>query len=749
MDRVEYEQTKLIDFSITLKLFCFIRIKFLILPVEPLKVVVMLKYVFPLVMMGVVMLNSCNKKATMQEKINYPETKKVAQVDEYFGIKVDDPYRWLENDTSAETAAWVEAQNKVTNAYLAKIPFREQIRARIESLLNFPKMTVPFKKGDWIFYEKNEGLQNQSVLYVQQGIKGTPRILLDPNKLSADGTVAVGDYSPSRDGKYLAYSVNKAGSDWAQFYVMEVATGKILDDKIEWAKFSGISWQGDGFYYSRYDAPKKGKELSSRNEYHKVYFHVIGTKQSEDKLIFENRNFPLRNYYASTTEDERYLILSESEGTSGNALYYKDLTSPAKTFVKIAAGFENEYSVIDNIGTKLLVVTNQSAPRKKLVLIDLASPDSSQWQTLIPEKEEVLEAVVLAGGQLFAQYMKDATSRIYSFDFTGKLLQEVKLPGLGTLAGFGGEKTDNIVFYGFTSFTFPTTIYTYEVDKGKSNLFFEPAIDFDADGFEIKQVFYESKDKTKIPMFIVHKKGLKMNSNNPTLLYGYGGFNVSLTPGFSASRLMFLENGGVYCMVNLRGGGEYGEKWHEAGTKLKKQNVFDDFIAAAEYLISEKYTSSEKLAIQGGSNGGLLVGACMTQRPDLFKVCLPAVGVMDMLRFHKFTIGWAWTGDYGSSDDSTQFRYLLGYSPLHNLRDSICYPATLITTADHDDRVVPAHSFKFAATLQEKQACNNPVLIRIESKAGHGAGKPTSKIIEELTDVYSFVFVNLGIKPKK
>lgn len=709
----------------------------------------MLIKLLPIAIIMAVVLNGCKNKAPMQEQIKYPETRKVSQIDDYFGVKIEDPYRWLENDTSAETGAWVAAQNKVTEAYLAKIPFREQIRKRIESLLNFPKMTVPFKKGDWIFYEKNEGLQNQNILYVQQGIKGVPRLLLDPNVLSADGTAAVGDYSPSHDGKYLAYSVNKAGSDWAQFYVMEVATGKNLDDKIEWVKFSGMAWQGNGFYYSRYDAPKKGKELSSRNEYHKVYYHVLGTSQEQDKLIFENKNFPLRNYYAGTTEDERFLILGESEGTSGNSLYCMDLTSKAKVFVKIADGFKNEYNVIDNLDGKLLVVTNQSAPRKKLVIIDPANPDTSKWQTLLPEKEEVLEAVVLAGGKLFAQYMKDATNKIYSYEMNGKFVGEVALPGLGTLAGFGGEKTDNTVFYGFTSFTYPTTIFTYDVAKGSSEPFFEPAIDFDTKDYETKQVFYESKDKTKIPMFIVHKKGLKMNGNNPTLLYGYGGFNVSLTPGFSVSRLMFLENGGVYCMANLRGGGEYGETWHESGTKLKKQNVFDDFIAAAEYLIAEKYTSSDKLAIQGGSNGGLLIGACMTQRPELFKVCLPAVGVMDMLRFHKFTIGWAWTGDYGSSEDSTQFRYLLGYSPLHTLKDSVCYPATLVTTADHDDRVVPAHSFKFAATLQAKQACTNPVLIRIESKAGHGAGKPTSKIIEELTDLYSFVFYNLGIEPRK
>ena len=692
---------------------------------------------------------SCKHNTIVQEKINYPLTHKVAQSDDYFGIQVADPYRWLENDTSAETGAWVIAENMVTSNYLAKIPFRKQIHKRLESLWDFPKMEVPFSKGEWVFYRKNDGMQNQSVIYVQKGISGEPRVLLDPNTLSADGTVAVGGLSVSHDGKYLAYSINKAGSDWAEFNVLDIATGKNLPDKIEWVKFSGASWQGDGFYYSRYDAPSKGKELSNRNEYHKVYFHKIGTPQSDDKLIFENRNFPLRSYYAGTTDDEHFLILSESEGTSGNSLFCKDLTTQGTKFIKLAAGFENEYRVVDNIGDKLLVLTNEGAPCRKLVLIDPKSPGVENWKVIIPEKTEVLESVVMAGNQMFAQYMKDATDRIYAYDLEGKLLQELQLPGLGTLAGFYGEKTATTVFYGFTSFTFPTSIYTYDVSKKSSVEFFKPKLDFDASAYETKQVFYESKDKTKIPMFIVHKKGLKLDGQNPVLLYGYGGFNISLTPNFSVSRLVFLENGGVYCMPNLRGGGEYGEKWHEAGTKLNKQNVFDDFIAAAEYLISEKYTSPDKLAISGGSNGGLLIGACMTQRPELFKVCLPAVGVMDMLRYNKFTIGWAWASDYGTSDDSTQFSNLLSYSPLHNIKDNVCYPATLITTADHDDRVVPAHSFKFAATLQEKQACNNPVLIRIETKAGHGAGKPTAKIIEEAADMYSFLFYNMGIEPIK
>ncbi len=694
-------------------------------------------------------MNSCKNNKLVQEKINYPVTKKVAQSDNYFGTQVADPYRWLENDTSAETGDWVIAENKVTNDYLSKIPFRDQIHKRLAALWNFPKMEVPFSKGEWVFFRKNDGMQNQSVIYVQKGVSGEPRILLDPNTLSADGTVAVGDLSVSHDGKYMAYSINKAGSDWAEFFVIDIATGKNLPDKIEWVKFSGASWQGDGFYYSRYDAPSKGKELSNRNEYHKVYFHKLGTPQSDDKLIFENRNFPLRSYYAGTTEDEHFLILSESEGTSGNSLFCKDLTKKGSQFVKLAAGFENEYSVIDNIGDKLLVLTNEGSPCRKLVLIDPKSPASAKWKVIIPEKAEVLEGVLLAGNQMFAQYMKDATNRVYSYDLEGKLLQEVQLPALGTIAGFNGEKGVNTLFYGFTSFTFPTTIYTYDVTKKASIEFFKPKLDFDASAYETKQVFYESKDKTKIPMFIVHKKGIALDGTNPVLLYGYGGFNISLTPNFSVSRLVFLENGGVYCMPNLRGGGEYGEKWHEAGTKLNKQNVFDDFIAAAEYLISEKYTTPEKLAISGGSNGGLLVGASMTQRPELFKVCFPAVGVMDMLRYHKFTIGWAWASDYGTSDDSTQFNNLLKYSPLHNIKDNACYPATLVTTADHDDRVVPAHSFKFAATMQAKQSCDNPVLIRIETKAGHGAGKPTAKIIDEMADMYSFLFYNMGMKPKK
>ncbi len=699
------------------------------------------------VLLSIIM--SCKNNMPVQEPLKYPVSFKSDQIDDYFGTLVADPYRWLENDTSAETEAWVIAQNAVTNEYLGKIPFRDQIRKRLEILWNFPKLTVPVKKGDWIFFEKNSGMQNQNVLYVQKGMNGQPRMLLDPNTLSADGTVSVSEFSVSRDGRYMAYSINKAGSDWTEFGILDVETGKVLPDKVEWVKFSGAAWQGEGFYYSRYNEPAKGKELSNRNEYHKVYFHKLGTQQSEDKLIFENPNFPLRIYFTGTTSDERFLILREKEGTNGNALYCKDLTQPGNRFIKLAAGYENAYNVIDNIGDKLLVLTNENAPRQKLVSIDTKSPASENWETLIPEKEDVLESIVLAGNHVFAQYMTDATNRIFTFDMQGKPVSEVQLPGLGTIAGLNGEINDNSIFYGFTSFTSPLTIYSYDVVKSTSAEFFKPTLDFDATNYVTRQVFFESKDKTSIPMFIVHKKGLEFDGNNPTLLYGYGGFNASLTPVFSVSRLVFLENGGVFCMANIRGGGEYGEEWHEAGTKLNKQNVFDDFIAAAEFLISEKYTSSEKLAIAGGSNGGLLVGACMTQRPDLYKVCLPAVGVMDMLRYHKFTIGWAWAGDYGTSDDSTHFKNLLSYSPLHSVKDSICYPATLVTTADHDDRVVPAHSFKFAATLQEKQGCNNPVLIRIETNAGHGSGKPTSKIIDELTDVYSFLFYNLGIKPEK
>lgn len=691
-----------------------------------------------------ILMSSCTTK---NEKINYPETRKTDTIDVYFGTQVADPYRWLEDDNSEETAAWVKAQNDVTNAYLAKIPFRDQVRERLTSMWNYPRYGVPFKKGGKYFFFKNDGIQNQSVLYIQDSLQAEPRVFLDPNKLSEDGTTALGTYSVSKDGKYFAYAISKAGSDWNEIYVMETETGKQLADKLEWVKFSGISWRENGFYYSRYDKPAGGGVLSSKNEYMKVYYHVVGDPQEKDVLVYENRNYPLRNYGITATEDGRYLVLGESESTSGNSLYIKDLENPQAGFVKIAEGFRFDYSYISNQDGKFLILTNADAPKYRLIEVDLSTPAPENHRIIIPEREEVLVSAEVAGGRIVCEYMKDATNRLYVYTTEGSFVHEVNLPGPGTIAGFEGKKDENEAFFAFTSFTYPSTVFVYDILNNTSKVFFDSELDFDPAKYESKQVFYTSKDGTKVPMFIVHKAGLNLDGNNPVYLYGYGGFNVSLTPVFSVSRLLFIEQGGVFAMPNLRGGGEYGEAWHRAGTKLQKQNVFDDFIAAAEYLIAEKYTQPEKIAIAGGSNGGLLVGACMTQRPDLFAVALPAVGVMDMLRFHKFTIGWAWTEDYGSSEDSVQFQYLLGYSPLHNLKPGTCYPATLVTTADHDDRVVPAHSFKFAATLQEHQSCNNPALIRIETNAGHGAGKPVSKMIDEATDIWSFTMYNLGMKP--
>jgi len=682
-------------------------------------------------------------------KMEYPKTKKVEQFDNYFGTKVADPYRWLENDTSAETSAWVKAQNKVTFSYLDQIPFRADMKRRLTKIWNYAKYGIPFKEGKYYFFFKNDGMQNQSVLYIQEGLNGKPEVFIDPNTFSADGTISLNNVVASHDAKYMAYTLSTGGSDWNEIFVMDIASGKKLSDHLKWVKFSGIAWEKDGFYYSRYDEPKKGGVLSGKNQYHQVYYHKIGTAQEQDKLIYKNKDYPLRNYTAATTEDEKYLFLYETESTSGNALYIKDLSKAEDNFTLIAKGFDFDYNVVDNIGDKILILTNRNAPRNKLIQISFPYSDTTKWKNIIPEQKEVLQQVQIIGGKIFTEYMKDAYSKAYIYSLEGKLLSDMELPGIGTLAGINGKKNDNIAFYAYTSFTFPTTIYKYDMLKNKSEVFKKPDIDFVSADYETKQVFYESKDGTGIPMFIVHKKGIKLDGNNPVLLYGYGGFNVSLTPNFSISRLVFLENGGIYAVANIRGGGEYGEDWHKAGIKLNKQNVFDDFIAAAEYLISSKYTSSQKLAISGGSNGGLLVGACMTQRPDLFKVAMPAVGVMDMLRFHKFTIGWAWAADYGSSEDPEMFKYLYGYSPLHNIKDGVSYPATLVTTADHDDRVVPAHSFKFIATLQEKHKGDNPVLIRIETMAGHGAGKPTSKLIEEATDFWAFVFYNLKLEPSK
>ena len=708
----------------------------------------MIKPKFIIALNAAIILASCNDKKTevVQEKINYPKTEKVNQVDDYFGTKVEDPYRWLENDTAENTKHWVEEQRKVTENYFSKIPFRKQLGKRIEELINFPKYSSPFKVGEYTFFYKNDGLQNQSTLYFQKG-KEEPKVFLDPNKLSADGTAAMNLMGFSNDNKYVAYAINQSGSDWETIYVMEIATQKTLEDKLEWVKFSGAAWKGDGFYYSRYDAPVKGKEFSNVNEYHKVYYHKLGDNQSKDELVYEDKQHPLLYLNASVTEDERFLILYTSAGTSGTELFCKDLSVPQSKFALLFKGFDYDYGVIDNIGDKLLVKTNDGALNQQVVLVDPKNPAKTNWKTIIAEKPQLMEGAATCGGKLFVSYLKDVATHVYQYDLDGKLEHEIVLPGLGSAGGFGGKNKDKEFYYTYESFTYPQSIFKYDIASGKSELFRKTEVKFDVNQYESKQVFYTSKDGTKVPMFIVSKKGLVLDGNNPTYLYAYGGFNVSMNPYFNAGRIAFLEQGGVFVLANIRGGGEYGETWHKAGMLENKQNVFDDFIAAAEYLIKEKYTSSERLAIHGGSNGGLLIGACMTQRPDLFKVCIPAVGVLDMLRYHKFTVGWGWAVEYGSSDSSSQFKYLIKYSPLHNVKN-VSYPATMITTADHDDRVVPAHSFKFAATLQEKNTGTNPMLIRIDSKAGHGAGKPTAKIIEEQADIYSFIFYNMGIEPK-
>lgn len=684
------------------------------------------------------------KQANNGKGYSYPTTKKVDTVDTYHGVKIPDPYRWLEDDRSAETGEWVKAQNKITFDYLATIPFRDKIREQLKNNWNYEKMSAPSKKGNYLFFYKNDGMQNQAVLYVQEGMNGTPRVLIDPNKESAEGTTALGTTAVSKDKKYMAFSMAKAGSDWNNIQVLEIKTGKRLNDKVEWSKFSGIAWKGNGFYYSAYDAPEKGKEYSKKNEYHKIYYHKIGDSQSKDLLIYEDKDHALRNYNADVTEDEKFLILYGSESTSGNSLKVKDLTKADAPFKTIVDNFDNDYYVIDNIGNSLLVLTNKNAPRYQLALIDPDRPEPSNWKTILPQQNDLLQSVSIAKDKIVAKYLKDVTSRLYVYDMNGKLESEIKLPGLCTVGSFNSSKEDDVAFYTYSSFTEPTTIYKYNVKTGQSELHYKTKVNFKSENYETKQVFYTSKDGTKIPMFIVHKKGIELNGKNPCFLYGYGGFNISNVPGFGVQNTVFLENGGVYAVANLRGGGEYGEEWHKAGTLCQKQNVFDDFIAAAEYLINEKYTSNEKLAIHGRSNGGLLVGAVMTQRPDLAKVAIPGVGVLDMLRYQKFTIGWAWATDYGTSDSKEHFDCLIKYSPLHNVKET-SYPATLVVTADHDDRVVPAHSFKFAATLQEKHKGANPVMIRIDVNAGHGAGKPTSKLIDEWADVWSFVFHNLGM----
>ena len=691
-------------------------------------------------------------KSMITTRLGYPETRQQELVEDYHGTKVPDPYRWLEDDNASETKAWVAAQNKVTYHYLDQIPARAQLKERLTKLWNFERYGIPFRQGGRYFFSKNNGLQNQSVLCVADTLDAPPRVLLDPNTLSSDGTVALAGYSLSEDGNLMAYGLSTSGSDWNEWKVRDVRTGADLSDHLQWVKFSGASWKkdGSGFFYSRYDAPKEGDALKGVNKFQKLFFHQVGTPQSADVLIYERRDQPDWGFGGHVSDDGRYLLISVSQGTDPrNRIYYRDLTRSDAPVVKLLDDYDADYSFVDNAGGVFWFYTDLKAPRGRVIAIDTAQPDRAHWQEVIPQTADTLKGVNLFGDQLLCTYLKDARSAVKLFSRTGKPLGEVKLPGLGSVGGFGGKRTDTETFYSFTSYTAPGTIYRYDVTSGASTVFRAPTVDFDSARYETKQVFFTSKDGTRIPMFLTHKKGLKLDGANPTYLYGYGGFNIPLTPGFSVSMAVWLELGGVYAVANLRGGGEYGEEWHQAGTKLKKQNVFNDFIGAAEWLIAKHYTRPDKLAIAGGSNGGLLVGACMTQRPELFGACLPAVGVMDMLRFHKFTIGWAWTSDYGSADNAEEFKALFAYSPYHNLQPGVRYPATLVTTADHDDRVVPAHSFKFAARLQETQSrIGPPVLIRIETKAGHGAGKPTAKLIEEAADKLGFVVQELGVALK-
>jgi prolyl oligopeptidase len=686
---------------------------------------------------------SCADKP--KEKIMYPETAKVDTVDDYFGHPVADPYRWLEDDNSDETKAWVTAQNEVTQAYLTKIPFRDDLKARLTKLWDYPRNSAPFKKGGYYFVFKNNGLQNQSVAYFMKSLDEEPKVLLDPNLLSDDGTISLTQFVVSENGKYLAYGISRGGSDWNEFFVKDIETGKDLTDHIQWVKFSGISWYKDGFFYSRYPQPEGNDVLKGVNEKNKVYYHKIGEPQSKDKLVYEDSKNPKWGFGAGLTDDLKYMFIRVTESTSGNALYIKDMATDKMT--RVVETFEKNFWVIDHINGKLLVMTNFDAPKYKVIAIDPKNPARENWVDFIPEQDGVLRSISPVGGKLVASYMEHAHSKIRIFDLDGKYIYDLDNLEVGTISGFGGKLSENETFYTVTSFTSPATIYKYDVANNKSELYQSPAIDFDASKYETKQVFYTSKDGTKVPMFIVHKKGLKLDGKRPTLLYGYGGFNSSLTPSFSVTRLIWLENDGVFALANIRGGGEYGEAWHKAGTKLQKQNVFDDFIAAAEYLIENKYTSNKRLAIQGGSNGGLLVGAVANQRPELFAVAFPAVGVMDMLRYHKFTIGRYWATDYGTSEDSEEmFLYLKNYSPVHSIKPG-AYPATMVTTADHDDRVVPAHSFKYAAALQATYTGENPVLIRIDTKAGHGAGKPTAMVIQEYADLWSFAFYNMNFSP--
>jgi len=686
-----------------------------------------------------------------QAQLKYPETKKESQVDNYFGIAVPDPYRWLENDNSAETKAWVTEENNVTFGYLDKIPFRQQWFKRIEEMNDYPKYSSPSRTNEYFYYSKNNGLQNQSVLYRQKGLTGEPEEVIDPNKFSKDGTAALAAFTLSKNGKYAVVGKSAGGSDWRTYVVMDMQTLTYLPDSLAWVKVSGASWLGNGFFYSRYPTPDKGKELTTKNENHQVYYHNLGTSQSEDKLIYEDPANPARFNGVFTSEDERYVFLNivDRSKKEGNALWYYDNNSADKTFkpiIKEAGDFS--YNFLEEDKGKFIMSTNDGAKNRRVIILDPAHPESSNWKTIIAEKPENISGITSAGGKIFITYTKDVTSRAYVYSLDGKMEREVKLPALGNASGFGGERDDKFVFYTFTSFTFPPTIYKYDIATGKSEVFRKPEVKFKPEDFVTEQVFYKSKDGTKVPMFIIYKKGIKKNGKNPTMLYAYGGFNISTTPSFSPARISWLEQGGIYVSANLRGGSEYGEKWHQAGMGLNKQNVFDDFIAAAEYLISQKYSSPDYLSIYGGSNGGLLVGAVANQRPELFKVAIPAVGVMDMLRYHKFTIGFNWIAEYGSSENSeADFKNLYGISPMHNISTTKKYPAIMATTADHDDRVVPAHSFKYMATLQEKYKGSNPVLIRVDVNSGHGASN-LKKGLETTADIYSFIFYNMGVTPK-
>ena len=678
-----------------------------------------------------------------QKPLTYPVTTKGETVDVYFDTKLPDPYRWLEDDKSAETGAWVKAQNEVTYGYLAQIPFRDALKARMEKLWNYEKIGAPFKEGNFTYYYKNNGLQNQSVLY-RKDAKGTETIFLDPNTFSKDGTTSLGGLDFSKDGSKVAYAISEGGSDWRKVIIMDAITQKIIEDTIVDVKFSGVSWKAnEGFYYSSYDKPK-GSELSAKTDQHKLYFHKLGTAQKDDKVIF-GADQKRRYVGGGVTEDDRYLVITASNSTYGNELYIKDLTKPNSPIVTIVDNFKSDNNIIENEAGKLFIETDLNAPNKRIVTVDVNNPKPENWKDFIAETENVLSPST-GGGYFFANYMKDAVSVVKQYDYSGKLVREIKLPGVGTAGGFGGKKKEKTLYYSFTNYITPGSTFSFEAQTGTSAVYQKPKVDFDSEKYESKQVFYTSKDGTKIPMIITHKKGLKLDGTNPTMLYGYGGFNVSLTPSFSIANAVWMENGGVYAVPNLRGGGEYGKKWHDAGTKMQKQNVFDDFIAAAEYLIAQKYTASQYLAIRGGSNGGLLVGATMTQRPDLMRVALPAVGVMDMLRYHTFTAGAGWAYDYGTAQDSKEmFNYIKGYSPVHNIKKGIQYPATMVTTGDHDDRVVPAHSFKFAAELQEKQTGTNPTLIRIDINAGHGAGKSVAATIQENVDIQAFTLFNMGV----